>query len=158
MTYFNPSTGQNETIYPFNLANPMAGDAIAENATGLMRRNMQWMVQVIGVDGFRLDAAKHMEHYALRHMDAAVYRSNPRLLLDGSVDHVFMYGEVVPGDGQPPGQSQQDFLYGYIRKDINPGTPNTIGGNRDVHRLPAARRIERQPAELGRRQRLATTS
>lgn len=136
VTYFNPSTGQNETRYPYNLASPIAGDAVAENATGLLRRYMQWMVQTIGVDAFRLDAAKHMEHYALRHLDAAVYRSNPRLLLDGSVDNVFMYGEVVPGDGQPPGQSQQDFLQGFVRKDINPGAPNTIGGNRDVLDFP----------------------
>jgi len=136
VTYFNPSTGQNETIYSFNLANPMAGDAAAENATGILRRNLQWLVQVVGVDSFRLDAAKHMELYALEHMDAAVYRSNPRLLLDGSVDHVFMYGEVVPGSGQLPGESQQDFLYRYMRKDINPGAPNTIGGNRDVLDFP----------------------
>jgi glycosidase len=138
VTYLNTRLGVNgnesgnETIYSFNLADPMAGDAVPENATGLLRRYLQWMVQVIGVDGFRLDAAKHMEQYALRQFDAAVYRSNPRLLLDGSVDNVFMYGEVVPGDGQPPGMSQQDFLYQYIRKDINPGSPNTIGGNRDV--------------------------
>ena len=136
VTYYNPSTGQNETIYSFNPADPMAGDATAENATGMLRRYLQWMVQVIGADGFRLDAAKHMEHYALRQFDAAVYRSNPRLLLNGSIDNVFMYGEVVPGTGQQPGQSDQDFLYGYIRKDINPGTPNTIGGNRDVIDFP----------------------
>jgi hypothetical protein len=52
-------------------------------------------------------------------------------MLDGSVDNVFVYGEVVPGDGQN-GQSIQDYLYSFIRKDINPNTPNTIGGNRDV--------------------------
>jgi glycosidase len=132
VTYFDPATSQNVTVYPYNTANPLAGDAVAENATGLLRRYLQWMVQEIGVDAFRLDAAKHMEHYALQQFDAAVYRSNPRLRLDGSVEHVFMYGEVVPGDGQAPGQSVQDFLYGYIRKDINPAQPNTIGGNRDV--------------------------
>jgi glycosidase len=149
VTYFNPKTNQNETIYPFNLANPLAGDAAPENATGILRRYLQWMVQVIGVDGFRLDAAKHMEYYALDHFDAAVYRSNPRLLLDGSVDHVFMYGEVVPGSGQPPGQSQQDFLYGFIRKDINPGQPNTIGGNRDVLDFPLRGELSANLQESG---------
>ena len=109
VTYFDPATNQNVTVYPLNPANPLAGDAVAENATGLLRRYLQWMVQEIGVDGFRLDAAKHMEHYALQQFDAAVYRSNPRLRLDGSVEHVFMYGEVVPGDGQPPGQSRPGF-------------------------------------------------
>ncbi|MFO0791263.1 MAG: hypothetical protein U0805_17510 [Pirellulales bacterium] len=132
VTYFDPVTNQNFTVYPFNAANPMAGDAVAENGTGLLRRYLQWMVQVVGVDGFRLDAEKHMEQFALKQFDSAVYRANPRPLLDGSIDHVFMYGEVVPGDGQAQGQSNQDFLYSYVRKDINPATPNTVGGNRDV--------------------------
>ncbi len=132
VTYFNPSTGQNEVHYPINTANPLAGDAVPENAVGFERRYLQWMVQSVGVDGFRLDAEKHMTQAALQQFDAAVYRANPRLLLDGSVDNVFMYGEVVPGDGQAPGQSNQDFLYSYVRKDINPATPNVIGGDRDV--------------------------
>jgi glycosidase len=132
VTYYDPASNQNLTVYPFNLANPMAGDAAAENATGLEMRYLQWMVQTVGVDGFRLDAAKHMTQSALKYFDAAVYRSNPRLQLDGSVENVFMYGEVVPGDGQPAGQSSQDFLYSYIRKDISPATPNVIGGDRDV--------------------------
>jgi alpha-amylase len=132
VTYFNPSTGQNEVHYPINTANPLAGDAVAENAVGLERRYLQWMVQAIGVDGFRLDAEKHMTQAALQQFDAAVYRANPRLQLDGSVENVFMYGEVVPGDGQAPGQSNQDFLYSFVRKDINPATPNVIGGDRDV--------------------------
>ena len=130
-TYFDPATNSNVTVYPFNAADPTAGDAVVENATGELRRYLQWMVQDIGVDGFRIDAEKHMPQYALKQFDAAVYRSNPRPLLDGSLENVFMYGEVVPGEGQN-GQSVQDFLYGYIRKDINPNTPNTIGGNRDV--------------------------
>jgi alpha-amylase len=132
VTYYDPASNQNLTVYPFNAANPMAGDAVPENATGLEMRYLQWMVQTVGVDGFRLDAAKHMTQSALKYFDAAVYRSNPRLQLDGSVENVFMYGEVVPGDGQPAGQSAQDFLYSYIRKDINPATPNVIGGDRDV--------------------------
>jgi glycosidase len=124
--------GQSFTIYPFNAADAMQGDAVPENSTGLLMRYLQWMVQEVGVDGFRLDAAKHMDHFALKYMDAAVYRSNPRLLLDGSVDHVFMYGETVPGDGQEPGQDQWSFMQEYIRKDINPAMPNQIGGNRDT--------------------------
>lgn len=131
-TYFDPVTNQNVTVYPFNTANPTAGDAVPENALGLEMRYLQWMVQTVGVDGFRLDAAKHMPQFALKYFDTAVYRSNPRLQLDGSVENVFMYGEVVPGDGQPAGMSSQDFLYSYVRKDINPATPNVIGGDRDV--------------------------
>jgi alpha-amylase len=127
VTYFDPASNQNVNVYPFNSASSMAGDAVPENATGLLMRYLQWMVQDVGVDGFRLDAAKHMEQFALKYFDTAVYRSNPRLLLNGSVDQVFMYGEVVPGV-EPAAQ----FLSSFIRKDINPGTPNTIGGNRDV--------------------------
>ena len=37
-----------------------AGDATTENAIGLLMRNMQYMIQVIGVDGFRIDAARHI--------------------------------------------------------------------------------------------------
>ena len=36
--------------------NPMAGDAVEENATGYLMRNAQWYVQDIGFDGFRLDS------------------------------------------------------------------------------------------------------
>ena len=131
-TYWDPKTSQNVTVYPYNSSDSTAGDAVSENALGLLQRYMQWMVQEIGVDGFRIDAAKHMEHFALEQIDTAVYRSNPRLLLDGSQEHVFMYGEVVPGSGQAGGQSNQDFLASYMRKDIDSNVPGTIGGNRDV--------------------------
>ena len=136
VTYFDPSTGQNETIYSFNSGEPHGGRChcgechrahATEHAVDGASDRRGW---------FSVGCREAHGALRLRHMDAAVYRSNPRLLLDGSVDHVFMYGEVVPGDGQPPGQSQQDFLYSYIRKDINPGTPNTIGGNRDVIDFP----------------------
>ncbi len=122
---YDPKTGEADiAIYPFNTANPMAGDPIEENATGLLMRNAQWLVQVIGVDGFRIDAAKHVEGFALDYFDRAVYRSNPRTLLDGSTKHVFSYSEVFDAD--------RDYLQGFIRKDINPNDPGTIGGNRDV--------------------------
>lgn len=132
VTYFDPKSNQNITVYPFNTASPLSGDPVPENALGLEMRYLQWMVQSVGVDGFRIDAEKHMDTFALNYFDTAVYRSNPRLLLNGAVDNVFMYGEVVPGDGQPAGQSDQDFLYSFVRKDINPNTPNVVGGNRDV--------------------------
>ena len=56
-----PGTGQRTfTRYNFNTRHPLAGDPVLENATGLLMRNMQWMIQTIGVDGFRVDAARHM--------------------------------------------------------------------------------------------------
>ncbi len=122
---FDPVTGeQNIPIYSFNLQNPMAGDPVAENATGLLMRYMQWMVQVNGVDGFRIDAAKHFEGFTFDFLDRAVYRQNPRLNLDGSTNHVFSYSEVFDGD--------RGFLQTFVRKNIDPNDPGRVGANRDV--------------------------
>ena len=129
ITVYDPWTGEGDIpIYPYNLDNPMAGDATAENATGYLMRYLQWMVQTVGVDGFRIDAAKHVEGFTFGYLDRAVYRSNPRLNLDGSTKHVFSYSEVYDGD--------KGYLQGFIRKDINPYEPGVIGGNRDVLDFP----------------------
>src|SRR5689334_13901868 len=57
ITVYDPTTGEsNIHIYPFNNANPMAGDAVPENGLGYLMRNTQWLVQSVGVDLFRLDA------------------------------------------------------------------------------------------------------
>ena len=46
---FDPKTGeQNIPIYPFNNANPLAGDPVAENATR-SRKNAREMVQTLSV-------------------------------------------------------------------------------------------------------------
>ena len=47
-------------VKPFNLDDPMQGDPYAENVNGMLQRFTQWMLEVHGVDGFRLDAVKHM--------------------------------------------------------------------------------------------------
>jgi hypothetical protein len=121
---FDPATGeQNIAIYPFT-DRPMDGDPIEENATGLLMRYSQYMVQSVGVDGFRIDAAKHFEGFTLDFFDRAIYRSNPRLRLDGSTNHVFSYSEVFDGN--------REFLSTFIRDDINPNDPGRVGGNRDV--------------------------
>jgi len=126
---FDPTTGEsNIPIYPFNTADPIAGDAVQENALGLLMRNAQWLVQAIGVDGLRLDAAKHYPTWVLNYIDRAVYRQNPRLLLDGSTNNVFSFSEVFDGN--------KSFLQSFIRKDINPNDPGRVGGNRDVLDFP----------------------
>lgn len=126
---FDPRTGeQNIAIYPFNLSQPLAGDPVEENAMGLLMRYAQWMVQVIGVDGFRIDAAKHVEPWVLDYFDRAVYRSSFRTLLDGSQPQVFSFSEVFDGN--------RDFLQQFIRKDIDPHDPGRVGGNRDVLDFP----------------------
>ena len=126
---YDPMTGQGDIpIYPFNLSDPMAGDPTAENATGYLMRYLQWMVQVVGVDGFRIDAAKHVEGFVLDYFDRAVYRQNPRRNLDGSRKHVFSYSEVFDGN--------RDYLQTHVKKTIDPSQPGVVGGNRDVLDFP----------------------
>lgn len=122
---FDPLTGQQGiAVYPFNTADPMAGDPVGENSTDYIGRYMRWMVQDIGVDGFRLDAAKHVEGFVLDALDKAVYRANPRTKLDGSTDHVFLYSEVF--------DTNRDILQANVKKNIDPNDPGRIGGNRDA--------------------------
>jgi len=126
---YDPATGQGDIpIHPFNLADPMAGDPTEENATGYLMRYLQWMVQVVGVDGFRIDAAKHVEGFVMDYVDRAVYRQNPRLNLDGSTKHVFSYSEVFDGNA--------DYLQAFVKKTIDPAQTGVVGGNRDVLDFP----------------------
>ena len=125
MFLFDPVTGEGDiAVYSFDTSDPTSGDAVAENALGYLMRYMQWMVQVNGVDGFRVDAAKHFEGFVMDYLDRAVYRSNPRLLLDGSTENVFSYSEVFTGD--------KPTLLSYVKKNIDPSDPGRIGGNRDA--------------------------
>ena len=126
---FDPKTGeQNIKIYPFNNANPLHGTATPENVTGYLMRNTQWLVQSIGVDGFRLDAAKNIEGFTLDYYDRSVYRSSFRTLLNGQQQQIFCFSEVFDGD--------QNYLQTFVRKDINPSDPGRIGGNRDTLDFP----------------------
>jgi glycosidase len=122
---FDPKSGEtNIPVSAFNLKDPMKGDPVVENATGYLMRNAQWLIQVIGVDGLRIDAAKHVQGFVLDYIDRAVYRQNPRRLLDGSQKDVFTYSEVY--DANPA------VLLPHVRKDINHADPGRIGGNRDT--------------------------
>lgn len=127
---FNPTTGQSDIpVWDFTPDTAVTGDAIEENATQYLMRNAQWMLQSVGVDGFRLDAAKHFPVSVLNDSyDRAVYRANPRLNLDGSQKQVFSFSEVYDGS--------RSFIQNYIRKDINPADPGRVGGNRDVLDFP----------------------
>ena len=120
---FDPRTGeQNIQVFPFNLDDPTAGDPVEENAMGLLMRNAQWLVQVIGADGFRIDAAKHVDGFVLDFFDRAVYRSSPRRLVDGSQKQIFSYCEALV-DNQT--------LLTFNKKTIDPNDPGKIGANRD---------------------------
>jgi alpha-amylase len=122
---FDPRTNESGiAVHGFNLEDPVAGDATSENATGYLMRNAKWLVQVIGVDGLRIDAAKHVQGFVLDFLDRAVYRQNPRKLLDGSQSDVFTYSEVF--DANPA------VLLPHVKKNINHADPGRIGGNRDT--------------------------
>lgn len=122
---FDPMTGEsNIPVYDFNLSDPMAGDPVEENAMGYLMRNAQWLIQVVGVDGLRIDAGKHVEGFALDYFDRAVFRANNRPLLDGSQKQVFSYSEVYDGNA--------NYLLTHVKKNIDPNDPGRIGGNRDT--------------------------
>lgn len=129
----DPALGGAVTRYRFNAATPLDGDAVVENATGLLMRNAQWMVEAIGVDGFRIDAAKHFPPWVLNYIDQAVFRASPRVNHDGSIQPVFMFSEVLDGN--------KGLVQSYIRKDlpnslgISPSS-TTVGGNRDALDFP----------------------
>ncbi|MEM1167296.1 MAG: hypothetical protein AAGI30_13515 [Planctomycetota bacterium] len=102
------NTGGTFTIYPFNTDDPAAGDPIMENATGVLLRWSQWMLDVYGIDGFRLDAAKHApEFFWDTFWDAFVFnrRTNP----DGTMGTPYTFGESTLGNFE--------VLRDYIRID-----------------------------------------
>ena len=112
-------------MHAFNLDNPWPGDPVVENATGYLMRNAQWLVQVIGVDGLRIDAAKHVQGFVLDFLDRAVYRQNPRRLLDGSQTRRVHLQRGLRREprGAPAARARRRSIH---------GDPGRIGGNRDT--------------------------
>jgi hypothetical protein len=107
LQFTNPANGQQWTIYPYNLADPTAGDPVSENAAGLLIRWNQWMLDVFKVDGFRLDAAKHIPQWFWNNLwDSAVYRR--RVTPAGTAVTPYSFVEVVDSNG---------FMQTYTRKD-----------------------------------------
>jgi glycosidase len=91
---FDPRTNESGIpVHGFNIENPAAGNPVVENAMGYLMRNAQWLVQVIGVDGLRIDAAKHVQGFVLDLLDRSVYRQNRETPRWHSSD-VFTYSEV----------------------------------------------------------------
>ncbi|MDX2116047.1 MAG: hypothetical protein SFZ24_10590 [Planctomycetota bacterium] len=109
------------TVHPYNTADPMQGDAIVENATDVLTRWTQWMIDEFKVDGFRLDASKHIFPWFWdTYWD--VYVHNRRIAPDGTRVTPYSFGENVDGP---------QFVYNYyVRKDGF--------GNRDALDLPNA--------------------
>ncbi|GAB4553178.1 MAG: hypothetical protein Tsb0013_15600 [Phycisphaerales bacterium] len=105
---------QQWTIYPFNVTpgegphEATGGDPVVENVTAIHMRWCQWVLEVLKVDGFRLDAAKHMEPWFFdQYFDPAVF--DRRTLFDGSTGTPFSFGESTASDNF--------ILNYYIRKD-----------------------------------------
>ncbi len=99
----NPGTSRNPgatnyTLYPFNKTDPLQGDPVIENATGLLLRATRWMLEEYGIDGFRLDAAKHIPTWFWdTYWDTCVHLR--RRAFDGSYVTPYSFVEVVEGGG-----------------------------------------------------------
>ncbi|MGH7132588.1 MAG: alpha-amylase family glycosyl hydrolase [Phycisphaerales bacterium] len=107
LNFVNPANGQAWSIKPFNNANPSAGVPYAENATGMLTRSVQWMLDEFKVDGFRLDAAKHIPQWFWNnYFDSAMYQR--RVLPNGTRANPYSFGEIVDSNS---------FIQTYIRKD-----------------------------------------
>jgi alpha-amylase len=99
------TSGDRHSPSGFNLDRPEAGDPEPENATGYLMRYCQWMVEVMGVDGFRLDAVRHCPTFFWNDFyDNAVKGKGP----NGSTP--FSFGEVSE-------EHNFDLLRSYSRKD-----------------------------------------
>jgi alpha-amylase len=89
----------------FNLNRPEAGDPVEENATAYLVRYCKWMVEVVGADGFRLDAASHIPTFFWNDFYDPGVKGIGR-------DHTtpFSFGEVTE-------RYNFDLLRSYARKD-----------------------------------------
>jgi len=99
---------ESTTFYPFNSSDPMAGDPVPENATAYLVRWSRWMLEAKHVDGFRLDAAKHIPQWFWdRYWDTGLH--DRWLKADGTLGTPFSFGECVAGN--------YDVYHQYVRKD-----------------------------------------
>ncbi|MBS0198311.1 MAG: hypothetical protein JSR77_16280 [Planctomycetes bacterium] len=121
------------TFGHFNTTNPSAGDPVAENATGYLMRWTQWMMDVHKVDGFRVDAMKHMPSWFFDTFYDSVTHLR-RTTPDGRQVNPFVFGECVEGN---------DFCFDrYVRKPNGRTIGRSAAGdafsNRDVLDLSGA--------------------
>ncbi len=112
------------TFYPYT-ENPDDGVPFMENATGVLMRWTQWMLEVHGVDGFRLDAVKHTYPFFWDQYFDGVMR-NRWTTPDGRTATPFSFGESV---------ADNSFVFNnFVRK-------NDGFGNRDALDLNGAARL-----------------
>ena len=124
-TLYSSTVGGTFTRYHFGAT---GGTPVAENALGYLQRYAQYMVQVVGADGFRVDAAKNMPSWVMNYLDVATFDASNRYQLNGARQQVFSYGEVYDGSAS--------LLQSYIDKTGASTAGTTVGGNRDVYDFP----------------------
>ena len=109
----NPGTSRNPgaqqfSFHPYNTVDPLEGDPVTDNGTGLLMRWSQWTMDVLRVDGFRIDAIKHSPTWFFdTYWDSAVHmrRTTPW----GAKVNPYSFGESVESNS---------FTYSnYVRKD-----------------------------------------
>jgi alpha-amylase len=123
-TFYDGELNETFTRSSFNTASPMNGVPTAENALGYLQRYAQYMVQVMGADGFRVDAAKNMPEWVMDYLDVATYDASNRYLLNGQRENIFSFSEVY--------DSSDSLLDSYVDKSIYSGGV----ANRDVEDYP----------------------
>ena len=92
-----PLVSDKTTVSGFNLSHPLNGDPSKENATGLLLRYIKWLNEVIQVDGFRIDAAKHIPTWFFNSFYDGSLVGKGRLDRNGNHINPFSFGEVYDG-------------------------------------------------------------
>lgn len=130
--YPDPTLPSNSLgIHPFNLADPMAGVPTVENATGLLLRWTRWLLEVVKIDGFRIDAARHVPGWFFsQYYDAHVWGRGQKDIAGGATTPE-SFVEVYDGNWSA--------LNSYICKNglgANCGTSGGFVGHRDALDFP----------------------
>jgi hypothetical protein len=125
----DPALGEtNIPIANFNASAPMAGTPVAENLTGYLMRYTQWMIQVMGVDGFRYDGGNNTYPWVMNYLDLATYEMSDRTLLNGQQENIVTFSEVYTGS--------TSTIQQYISKTALTNPAGTVGGDRDALDYP----------------------
>ena len=107
----SPLIGDKTTFSGFNLTHPLRGVPTNENATGLLLRYTRWMNEVIDVDGFRLDAAKHIPTWFFSSFLDNALAGKGRPNRDGTPSNPLQFGEVYDGNAS--------FVATYANRSLN---------------------------------------
>jgi alpha-amylase len=125
----DPTLGlTNAPIAQFNPANPMSGTPTATNALGYLMQYAQWMIQVMGVDGFRYDGGNNTYPWVQNYLDLATYNMSNRNLLNGQQEQIYSFSEVYNGSVSTVNQ--------YVNLSGSNGNSSTVQGNRDAYDFP----------------------